>query len=322
MPWGRLTVIAIGGNSLLDPELPLNLENQAAVTARAMVPIADFIERSPWPDRVIITHGNGPQVGFQALRSELSRDHVFEVPLDSLVADTQGSLGYMIQRALREELRRRGLPFQVVSMVTEVEVDPEDQAFREPTKPIGRFYSEAEAELLSRRRGWKMVDDSHRGWRRVVPSPAPVRVVQLDSIGRLTEAGTVVICCGGGGIPVMRDAEGHIRGLEAVVDKDRASALMGARLGAHTLIITTGVDGVYKDYLTPERQLLRELDLDELNRLEAEGQFPPGSMGPKVKAADRFLRHGGAEVIICRPEQLVEAWEGRAGTRITRAQSQ
>ena len=316
---GRLTVIAIGGNSLIDPELPPNITNQFSVTARAMVPIADFIERSAWPDRVIITHGNGPQVGFQALRSELSKDHIFEVPLDSLVADTQGSLGYMIQRALREELRRRGMPFHVCSVVTEVEVDPDDHAFAEPTKPIGRFYSESEAETLLAQREWKMVEDSHRGWRRVVPSPAPVRIVQLDSIGELTSLGTVVVCCGGGGIPVVRMPDGSIKGLEAVIDKDRASALLAVRLAAHTLVITTGTDGVYKDFLTENRTLLRNVTIADLSRLAIEGQFPSGSMGPKIKAAGSFLRYGtGEKVIICHPEQLVDAIEGRAGTHITR----
>jgi len=317
---GRLTVIAVGGNSLIDPSLPPNIANQFSVTAKAMVPIADFIERSAWPDRVILTHGNGPQVGFQALRSELSKEHLFEVPLDSLVADTQGSLGYMIQRALREELRRRGMPFHVCSLVTEVEVNPDDQAFAEPTKPIGRFYSEEQAQTLAKERGWKMVEDSHRGWRRVVPSPAPVRIVQLNSIGEMTELGAVVICCGGGGIPVVRMPDGSIKGLEAVIDKDRASALLAVRLAAHTLVITTGTDGVYKDFLTEDRTLLRHVTIDYLNALAAEGQFPAGSMGPKIKAADRFLRYGtGEKVIICRPEQLVAAMAGDAGTHITRA---
>jgi carbamate kinase len=317
---GRLTVIAVGGNSLIDPSLPPNIANQFSVTAKAMVPIADFIERSAWPDRVILTHGNGPQVGFQALRSELSKEHLFEVPLDSLVADTQGSLGYMIQRALREELRRRGMPFHVCSLITEVEVNPEDQAFAEPTKPIGRFYSEEQAQTLTAARGWQMVEDSHRGWRRVVPSPAPVRIVQLNTIGEMTELGAVVICCGGGGIPVVRLPDGSIQGLEAVIDKDRASALLAVRLAASTLVITTGTDGVYKDFLTEDRTLLRHVTITELNALAAEGQFPAGSMGPKIKAADRFLRYGkGDKVIICRPEQLVAAMAGDAGTHITRA---
>jgi len=312
----RLTVIAIGGNSLLDPTMPAGIENQFAVAAEAVKPIADLVAKSAWPDRIVLTHGNGPQVGFQALRSELSRDELFEVPLDSLVADTQGSLGYMLQRALREELMRRGVSFNVVSVVTEVETDPDDQAFKEPTKPIGRFYAATEATQLGRERGWDMVEDPHRGWRRVVPSPAPVRIVQLESIAKLTDQRSIVICCGGGGVPVVRGDDGHIRGLEAVIDKDRVSALLGVRLGAQRLVITTGVDGIYKDFMTEKAQLLEQVSISELQVLADAGQFPAGSMGPKVKAASRFLRYGGHEVIICRPDQLMAAWEGHAGTRI------
>jgi len=315
---GRLTIIAFGGNALLDPDLPLGIENQFAVAARAVKPIADLVAESAWPDRIVITHGNGPQVGFQALRSELSKEELFEVPLDALVADTQGNLGYTIQRALREELLRRGLTHNVVSVVTEVEADPDDDAFKEPTKPIGRFYTHEEAEILEAERAWRMKEDPHRGWRRVVPSPAPVRIVQLESIARLTDQRSIVICCGGGGIPVMRKDDGTIVGLEAVVDKDRASALLGARLGAQRLVITTGVDGVYKGFMTPDAHRYDELTLRELRALVEEGEFPPGSMGPKVKAADRFLTHGGEEVIICRPDDLMAAWRGEAGTRIRR----
>ncbi|MEM9691035.1 MAG: carbamate kinase [Myxococcota bacterium] len=313
---GRLSVLAIGGNSLLDPELPLSMENQQAVTARAVGPVVDLIAESAWPDRLVITHGNGPQVGFQALRNELGAAELFEVPLDSIVADTQGSLGYLLQRALREELMRRGLPFNVASIVTEVEANPDDQAFKEPTKPIGRFYLEGEAEALRAERGWEMKEDPFQGWRRVVPSPAPVRIVQLASIGKLTESGSVVICCGGGGIPVVRQADGAIHGLEAVIDKDRVSALLGVRLGAERLIITTGAEGVFRNFRREDEELLRETTIEELRELAARGQFPPGSMGPKVKAADRFLSRGGREVIICRPEQLMAAVRGEAGTRI------
>jgi carbamate kinase len=312
----KLTVVAIGGNSLLDPDLPLDMESQLAVAAEAVKPIADLVAEAAWPDRIVLTHGNGPQVGFQALRSELSKDELFEVPLDALVADTQGSLGYMLQRALREELLRRGISHNVVSVVTEVETDPLDHAFKEPTKPIGRFYRADEARVLERDRGWRMVEDPHRGWRRVVPSPAPVRIVQLESIARLTDQRSIVICCGGGGIPVVRDEGGAIRGLEAVIDKDRVSALLGVRLGAQRLVITTGVDGIYQDFMTPQQKLLDRVTLDELRALADAGEFPPGSMGPKVKAADRFLTHGGDEVIICRPESLMSALRGETGTRI------
>lgn len=306
-------LIAMGGNSLLDPALPPTVENQFAVTARAIVPIAELIARG---EHLLLTHGNGPQVGFMQLRSEFAKSVIHEVPLDSLVADSQGALGYMIERDLREELRRRGLRAETVALVTEVEVDPSDRAFSEPTKPIGKFYSAAEAEVLRRERGWNMVEDSHRGWRRVVPSPSPVEIVQLETIRRLVQAGVTVIACGGGGIPVTRETQGGIRGLEAVIDKDRASALLAVRLGLKRMFITTGVDALYRDYLTEGRRPLREVTVPELRALAAARQFPPGSMGPKVEAAIFFLERGGEEVTICHPDALVEAFEGRAGTRI------
>jgi carbamate kinase len=305
------TLIAMGGNSLLDPSRPATVENQFAVTAHAVIPIAALIEAG---ERLVLTHGNGPQVGFMQLRVELTKKQVHEVPLDSLVADSQGAIGYMIQRDLREELESRGIRAEVVTVVTEVEVDPNDRAFAEPTKPIGRFYTAAEAERLRAERGWSMVDDSHRGWRRVVPSPSPRAIVQLESIRRLVDAGVTVIACGGGGIPVMRGTDGRLRGLEAVVDKDRASALLAERLGVSRLIITTGVDGVYVDYLTDRRRRLERVTATELKRYAAAGQFPPGSMGPKVEAALRFLERGGDEVVICSSESLAEAFAGRAGT--------
>jgi len=308
-----LVVVAMGGNSLLDPSLPPTVANQFAVTARAVVPIAELVERG---ERLVLTHGNGPQVGFMQLRSELAKGLVHEVPLDSLVADTQGAIGYMIERDLREELSRRASSSEVVTIVTEVLVDPDDTAFGEPTKPIGKFYSEEEARAFERERGWKMVEDSHRGFRRVVASPAPAQIVQLQTIRRLSESGVTVICCGGGGIPVVRRANGHIDGIEAVIDKDRVSALLGVELGARRMFITTGVDAVYRDYLTDHKTPLRETTVSELQAMAAEGQFPPGSMGPKIEAALHFLSRGGEEVVICRPEDLTRAFEGRAGTRI------
>jgi carbamate kinase len=303
----------MGGNSLLDPKLPPTVENQFAVTSRAVVPLAELIARG---ERLVLTHGNGPQVGFMQLRSELAKAQIHEVPLDSLVADTQGALGYMIQRDLREVLRRRGVQAEVVTLVTEVEVDPHDRAFAEPTKPIGKFYSREEAAALERDRGWELIEDSHRGFRRVVPSPAPIEIVQLETIRRLVDQGVTVIACGGGGIPVVRDADGHIRGLEAVIDKDRASALLARRLGARRMFITTSVDAIYRDYLTDRRARIESITPAGLASLAAAGQFPPGSMGPKVEAAIRFLERGGEEVTICEPEALVAAFEGRAGTRI------
>jgi carbamate kinase len=308
------TMIAMGGNSLLDPKLPPTVENRFAVTARAVAPVAELISRG---EHLVLTHGNGPQVGFMQLRVELSKPQMHEVPLDSLVADSQGAIGYMIQRDLREELRQRGVQAEVVTVVTEVEVDPHDRAFAEPTKPVGKFFSEEEAGRLRRERGWDMVEDSHRGWRRVVPSPSPVAIIQLETIRRLVDAGVTTIACGGGGIPVMRDDDGHIRGVEAVIDKDRASALLARQLGVKRLVVTTGVDGVYRDYLDPARRTrLPEVRASDLQAMAASGQFPPGSMGPKVEAVLHFLERGGEEAVICHPEALLDAWAGRAGTRI------
>ncbi len=307
------TLVAMGGNSLLDPERPPTIENQFAVTARAVVPIADLIERR---EHLVLTHGNGPQVGFMQLRVELTRNAIHEVPLDSLVADSQGAIGYMIQRDLREELERRGVRAEIATIVTEVEVDPDDDAFGEPTKPIGKFYGAEEAARLTRDRGWEMIEDSHRGWRRVVPSPSPRAIVQIDTIRRLVDEGVTVIACGGGGIPVMRGPDGHLRGLEAVVDKDRASALLAEELGVRRMIITTGADAIYRDYLSDRRTRIADITTTELRRLAATGQFPPGSMGPKVEAAIRFLERGGQEAVICEPEALAEAFAGRAGTTI------
>ena len=310
-----LTVLACGGNSLVDPKLPPTVQNQFTITAQAMVPVAGLIARG---EHIALTHGNGPQVGFMVLRSELASKELHQVPLDSLVADTQGSIGYMIQRALREELRRKGMDTEVATVVTEVEVDHNDKAFEEPTKPIGLFYTEEQARVLEAERGWDMVEDAHRGWRRVVASPVPVSIVQLETIRRLVEAGVSVVCCGGGGIPVERDEDGHIIGLEAVIDKDRASALLAVQLGARRLVITTAIDAVYADFRGPNQRALRRTTLEEIRQLGRDGHFAPGSMRPKMEAAIYFLNRGGEEVIVCKPEQLVEAWDGEAGTHITR----
>ncbi len=309
----RPILIAMGGNSLLDPGLPPTVENQFAVTQRAVRPIAALLQRGL---PLVLTHGNGPQVGFMQLRVEIAKPQVHEVPLDSLVADSQGAIGYMIERDLREALGEIGVRAEVATVVTEVEVDPADPAFARPTKPVGKFYSAEDAALLQRDRGWAMVEDSKRGWRRVVPSPDPRAIVQLDTIRRLVSDGVTVIACGGGGIPVARGADGHWRGVEAVIDKDLASALLALALGIERWFITTGVDAVYADFFNEKKRALRDVRVEELRALHRAGQFPPGSMGPKVEAALRFLDGGGREVVICHPDALLEAFEGRAGTRI------
>lgn len=308
-----ITIVALGGNALIDADKPPTVDNQIAVAERVVRPVAELIARG---HRVVITHGNGPQVGFMALRSELSRDVIHEVPLDALVASTQGSLGYLLQRALREELSLRGRDDDVITVLTEVEVDPHDQAFGHPTKPIGGFYTAAKAQLLHKERGWTMIEDSNRGYRQVVPSPAPVRIVQLEAIRNLVQTGAVVICCGGGGIPVVRRADGSLRGIEGVIDKDRTSALLGVRLQAEMLFLTTSVDRVYLDFGTPEQRALDTLGVDQATELLASGKFPPGSMGPKVKSAVRFISHGAKRAVICQPSSLIDAVEGRAGTAI------
>jgi carbamate kinase len=303
----------MGGNSLLDPTHEPTVGNQFGETAKAVIPMADLTERGV---RMVVTHGNGPQVGFMLLRSESAKSVIHPVPLDSIVADSQGAIGYMIQLQLREEMRRRGHERQVVSLVTEVEVDPHDRAFTEPTKPVGKFYSEAEAEEIRQKHGWIMVEDAHRGYRRVVSSPSPVRIVEMGSIRTLLEHGVITICCGGGGIPVIKDEQGHLKGIEAVIDKDRVSALLAVKLGVERMFITTGTDAIYVHYRTPEQRALQNVTCDDLKRYAAEGHFPPGSMGPKVEAAIYFLERGGKEVVICTPEHLADAYDGKAGTRI------
>jgi carbamate kinase len=309
------TVVAIGGHSLLAPDLPPTVANQFAVTRAAMKTIADLLERG---EHLVLTHGNGPQVGFMQLRSEMARDTLPEVPLDSLVADSQGAMGYMIERALRAELRQRGNDTQVVTIVTEVEVDPDDPAFGEPNKPIGQFYDAAEADTLVRERGWQVMTDPKRGVRRVVASPIPRRIVQLPTIEQLCDLGITVICCGGGGIPVSRSADDQIVGHEAVIDKDRVSMLLAVNLGASRLVITTSVDHVYEDFYSDSPTPQPELTSDEVRTLHAAGHFAAGSMAPKMEAAVDFLSAIDGEVIICLPEDLVEAIDGRAGTHIRR----
>ena len=310
------TVIAIGGHSLLSPDLAPTVANQFAVTSEAVKPIADLLQRG---EHLVLTHGNGPQVGFMQLRSEIARDTLPEVPLDSLVADSQGAMGYMIERALRAELRRRGDDTQIVTIVTEVEVDPDDPAFARPNKPIGRFYDRGEADRLARERGWILLEDPKRGVRRVVPSPIPERIVPIDTIRQLSDLGISVICCGGGGIPVSRAADGEIVGLEAVIDKDRVSTLLAVELGSPRLVITTSVDYVYEDFYSDHPRARPELTVAELRALAEAGHFAEGSMGPKIEAAIDYLDAIDGEVIICQPDDLVAAWDGRAGSHMRRS---
>ncbi len=305
-------LIAIGGNSLIragDPGSITEQQEHAQTTSRAIVQmVADG-----W--NVLVTHGNGPQVGAELLRSERGAGEVYALPLHVCVANTQGEIGYLLQQALREQLAARRLARPVATVLTQVVVSGSDPAFDRPTKPIGPFYSREEAELRRARLGWAMAEDAARGFRRVVPSPEPLEIVEEDVIRVLLRSGALVIALGGGGIPVVRE-QARLSGIEAVIDKDRASALLASRLGVDLFVISTDVDRVYLDYRRPNQRPLGLVTVDELERYRREAHFPPGSMGPKVEAALRFLHEGGREVIITSPGRMAHAVRGRGGTHI------
>lgn len=308
----QTAVVAVGGNSLIRSGEKGTIAEQLANTRRTAEAIVQIVRLG---FRVVVTHGNGPQVGAALLRSERSADHVYTHPLDVCDATTQGEIGYLLQQSLQGALADEGLNTPVATVLTQVVVSPTDPAMERPTKPIGPFYSEREAELKHRQLGWHMVEDAARGYRRVVPSPEPIEIVEESVIRHLTDIGILVIAVGGGGIPVVRVGRG-LRGVEAVIDKDRASALLASQLGTDVLIISTDVERVSLNYKKPDQRPLARATADELGRYHAAGHFPPGNMGPKVESALRFLRNGGKEVIITSHERLAEAVRGDAGTHI------
>jgi carbamate kinase len=309
----KTIVIAIGGNSLIKDARHRSVADQYAAVVETTRHITDMLVRGC---RIIITHGNGPQVGFILLRSEHSRGILHEVPLDSIVADTQGALGYQIQQALENEFRRRRLSRSVAAVVTQTLVDRADPAFGSPSKPIGEFYTREQAEERRSVDGWRMMEDAGRGWRRVVPSPRPVRIIEAEVIRHLASAGFVVVAAGGGGIPVVADDAGLLSGVAAVIDKDLASAVLAAQVGADALIISTDVDRVCLDYGTPRERALDAMTVEEARRFIAAGQFGRGSMLPKVEACIAFLEKGGRTAVITCPTRLAGALEGTSGTRI------
>jgi carbamate kinase len=312
MPRQRI-VVAIGGNSLIPDAAHTSVQDQYRAAAATDDHIADLVEAG---HDVVIIHGNGPQVGFILRRSELAAHELHEVPLDVCGADTQGSIGYLLQQNLHNDLERRGIQRGVVAMVTQVEVDPDDPAFDHPTKPIGSFM---DAELADRRRaeGWDVVEDAGRGWRRVIASPRPTRIVEIEAIRALLASRFVVIAAGGGGIPVVADEDGDLHGVAAVIDKDHAAALVAREIGADRLIISTAVERVALHHDTPQQRWVDELTLDEARRYLDEGiHFAPGSMAPKIEAVVTFLEDGGTEAIITDPPNLARALRGEAGTRV------
>ncbi len=309
-----ITVVAIGGNSLIRLKGKNSFADQMATLDATLEPIALLAQKG---EQVLITHGNGPQVGFLLLRSYLARNRVPEIPLEAGNAQTQAEIGYMIQQVLDNKFRRIGLNRRVVTVVTQVVVDKNDPSFHNPSKPIGPFYTREEAVKLCRELGWVVKEDAGRGYRRLVPSPRPKAIVEIEEVKTLLSAGAIVVACGGGGIPVVED-NGTLRGVSAVIDKDLASALLGSMVGAERLVISTAVDRVYLNYGQPNAQPLGEVSGKELERYLREGHFPEGSMAPKIEAALEFLQGGGKEVIITDPEHLLLAIEGKAGTRVNR----
>jgi len=308
-------LVALGGNAIRQKESSGTSDEQLArvsETCRELIPIIKA------GHQVAITHGNGPQVGDILLASEMSKSLIPAMPLDVCGAESQGLIGYMLQQCLENELRASGISKSVATVVTQVEVDPSDLAFSNPTKPIGPFYSAEEAESLRQGKGWAVMDDSGKGFRRVVPSPDPKSIVEAKTIVRMFEEGTIVIAAGGGGIPVIKDGlTAKYIGVEAVIDKDLAAALLAKLLGADVLLILTEVEGVMLNYGKPDQELLRNVTLKEARKYLAEGQFPPGSMGPKVEAALRFVESGGKKALIAALEDADKALEGGAGTAVT-----
>ncbi len=309
-----IVLVAIGGNSITQAGQRGTIAEQFENIEQTCEHLVGVVEEGY---NLVITHGNGPQVGAALLRSELAQPQVYPSRLDVCVADTQGSIGYMLQSSLQRVMARRNLSIPIATVITQMIVNETDPAFTHPSKPIGPFYSFEEAEKKRQEFGWIMVEDAARGYRRVVPSPLPVEVVEIDAIQRCVNAGIIVIAAGGGGIPVVRREDGWFYGLEAVIDKDRASALLARQLGAASFIISTDVERVALHYKTSNQKLLDSLTVLEAKKYMAEGHFPPGSMGPKIEAAIDFLEHGGREVIITSPEKLFAALQRKAGTRIT-----
>ena len=310
----KTALVAVGGNSLIRAGEKGTIAEQLANTRRTAVAIVGLLRLGY---RLVITHGNGPQVGAQLLRSERASDVAYSQTLDVCGAASQGEIGYLLAQSLRNELTEQGIAIPVVSMVTQTLVSADDPAMHHPTKPIGPFYSRADALQKQRQLGWSIVEDAARGYRRVVPSPEPIEIVELDAIRSLMEHGALVVSTGGGGVPVV--AEGAaLRGVEAVIDKDRASALLASELGVELFVISTDTDYVYLHYKTPAQTPLTLLTADELERHHRAGHFPPGNMGPKVESVLRFLRSGGREAVITSFEHLCEAVQGSAGTHVVR----
>jgi carbamate kinase len=305
-------VLAIGGNSLIHSGEKGTIREQLINARRVAAQVVGLIRQGY---RIVLTHGNGPQVGAELLLSEHAAGAVPAHPLDVCDASTQGEMGYLLQQALSSELKQAGLHVPVVTVVTQCVVSLDDPAMKNPSKPVGRFYTHTEAQERRRQFGWTMVMDAERGFRRVVPSPHPLEIIELEVIQHLVEFGALVIACGGGGIPVAW-VNDNLVGVEAVIDKDLASSLLASKLRAELFVIGTDTDYVYLDYKKPSQKALLRIDTDQLEKYARAGQFPPGSMGPKVESVLQFLRGGGREAMVASIEELCAAVQGAAGTHV------
>ena len=310
----RTAVIAVGGNSLITDKEHQTVPDQFQAAAETCKHVAALFGEPGL--RVVVTHGNGPQVGFILRRSELAARELHMVPLDSCVADTQGAIGYHIQLALYNEFRRRGLAKQAASVVTQCLVDRDDPAFGKPNKPIGSFLTKEQADHHREKDGWDLVEDAGRGWRRVVASPRPKAILEMNAVKSLLDAGFVVVAAGGGGIAVVPDEKSELKGAAAVIDKDFASSLLARQIGAELFVISTGVEKVCLNYGKPDQKDLDRMTLAEAKQYCAEGHFKPGSMLPKIQAVIEFLEGGGKEAIITDPEHLGLALAGKTGTHV------
>jgi len=307
-----IVLVAMGGHAFMQTGEKGSIEDHERNSDRIAELLMSLVARDY---QMVITHGNGPQVGNLLIQQEQARGTVPVMPLDVLVAMTEGSLGYILQQSLLNQLRKRDIPRYVVTVVTQVIVDEQDEAFSKPSKPIGPFLTREEAEKRRDEMGWVIREDpDRRGWRRLVPSPTPVRVIQRQMIRDAALSGHIVVACGGGGIPIKQDEKKNYVGIEAVVDKDLTSAVMATNVGAELLIILTAVPQVYVNFGKPDQRPLGAVTLEEIERLRDAGHFPPGSMGPKIDAVIHFLHHGGRRALITDPESLPRAIEGRAGT--------
>jgi len=308
-------LVSLGGNAILKHGQTGTAQEQALNVQHTAKHLAVLLRRG---ERIAITHGNGPQVGNILLQNEIAKNTLPPMPLDVCGAESQGMIGYMLQRALRSELESGGPNLPVATIVSQTLVDAEDPAFKNPTKPVGPFYTSTEARQLRESKGWHIISDSGRGYRRVVPSPTPLDILEKETIIRLFETGTVVIGVGGGGVPVIREKDGKLRGVEAVLDKDRTAALLAKILGVETLLILTDVERVFINYGKPDQRALDRMTVQECRKYLAEGQFPAGSMGPKIESAVSFLSDSsGRKVGIASLEMAEEALKGNAGTTIT-----